>query len=202
MEPDTGNSGEGIKMEQVESGIAPATKNGLRKLKRSRRIVISALMVALGVALSIYPGALPLGPTRIFPFQHMINAVAGVFLGPVDAVLIALSIGMIRIGIGTGTVFAISGGVPGALVVGLLYWHLLKRDAVALTEPIGTLLGALMSALMVAPIIGNAPFPAFAGMTAQWQLFSIFFLMSSLPGAVLGFLATKALRRSNVLANL
>ncbi len=202
MEPDTGNSGEGIKMEQVESGIAPTAKNGLRKLKRSRRIVISALMVALGVALSIYPGALPLGPTRIFPFQHMINAVAGVFLGPVDAVLIALSIGMIRIGIGTGTVFAISGGVPGALVVGLLYWHLLKRDAVALTEPIGTLLGALMSALMVAPIIGNAPFPAFAGMTAQWQLFSIFFLMSSLPGAVLGFLATKALRRSNVLANL
>jgi len=189
-------------MEQVESGIAPTAKNGLRKLKRSRRIVISALMVALGVALSIYPGALPLGPTRIFPFQHMINAVAGVFLGPVDAVLIALSIGMIRIGIGTGTVFAISGGVPGALVVGLLYWHLLKRDAVALTEPIGTLLGALMSALMVAPIIGNAPFPAFAGMTAQWQLFSIFFLMSSLPGAVLGFLATKALRRSNVLANL
>jgi energy coupling factor transporter S component ThiW len=173
-----------------------------RRLKRSRRIVVSALMVALGVALSIYPGSIPLGPTRVFPFQHMINAICGIFLGPVDAVLIALAIGMVRIGIGTGTVFAVSGGVPGALVVGLVYGYLLRKDVVALTEPVGTLLGALISALLVAPLTGNAPFPAFAGMTAQWQLFSVFFLMSSLPGAVLGFLATKALRRSNVLANI
>jgi len=164
--------------------------------------VVSALVIALGVALSIYPGSIPLGPTRIFPFQHMINAICGIFLGPVDAVLIALAIGMLRIGIGTGTVFAISGGVPGALVVGLAFRYLLRRDAVALTEPVGTLLGALISALLVAPLTGNAPFPAFAGMTAQGQLFSSFFLMSSLPGAVLGFLATKALRRSNVLANI
>ncbi len=182
------------------AGTSAATNTHMA-VKRSKRVVVSALMVALGVVLSAYPGALPLGPTRIFPFQHMINAISGIFLGPINAMLIAIAIGMIRIGIGTGTIFAISGGVPGALVVGLVYKYLLRNDAAALTEPVGTVLGALISALLVAPVTGSAPFPAFAGMTAQWQLFSIFFLMGSLPGAALGFLVAKALRRSNILAN-
>lgn len=171
------------------------------KVNRSKRIAISALLVALGVALSIYPGSIPLGPTRVFPFQHMINAVAGIFLGPIDAVLIAVSIGMLRMGLGTGTIFALTGGVPGALVVGLVYWRILKNDGMALTEPLGTLAGALISALLVAPLLGNAPFPEFMGLTAQWQLFSIFFLMSSVPGALLGFAATKALRRGGILGS-
>lgn len=185
------------------SAVEPAMRSESKtKLNRSKRIAISALLVALGVALSIYPGSLPLGPTRVFPFQHMINAIAGVFLGPMEAVLIALSIGMLRIGLGTGTIFAITGGVPGAFVVGMVYWRIVKKDSATLTEPLGTLAGALISALLVAPIIGNPPFPAFLAVTAQWQLFSIFFLMSSVPGALLGFVATKALRRSQILANI
>ncbi len=159
-------------------------------------------MIALGVTLSVFPGSVPVGPTRVFPFQHMINALAGILLGPAYAAFIALAIGMLRIGFGTGTIFAIAGGVPGAIVVGLVYHYVIKKDEVALTEPFGTAAGALISALLVAPTIGAAQLPTFLGVTAQWELFTIFFLMSSIPGAVLGYILVKALRRGGVIDRL
>jgi energy coupling factor transporter S component ThiW len=166
---------------------------------RARKIALSALMIALGVLLSFFPGAIPVGPTRVFPFQHMINALAGVVLGPVYAAFIALSIGVLRISLGTGTIFALTGGIPGAIVVGLVYQYLLKRDIAALTEPIGTALGALMSALLVSPLIGSPSLPPFLGVDTQWLLFLIFFWMSSIPGAILGYVVIKILRRSHLL---
>ena len=171
-------------------------------LERSapRRLALTSIMIALGVSLSIYPGAVPIGPTRVFPFQHMINSLTGVILGPLNSALIAFSIAILRMALGTGTIFALAGGVPGAIVVGFVYHYLKKHDMVALTEPIGTIVGALISAFLVAPTIGTSAFPPFLGLTAQWELFTIFFLMSSFPGAILGFIILVALRRRGVLA--
>lgn len=166
---------------------------------KARKIVLSALMIALGVLLSFFPGAVPIGPTRVFPFQHMINALAGVALGPAYAAFVALAIGVLRISAGTGTVFALTGGIPGAIVVALVYHYLYRRDMAALTEPVGTALGALMSALLVSPAMGNPPLPSFLGIDAQWLLFLIFFWMSSIPGAILGYILLKILRRSRLI---
>lgn len=166
---------------------------------QARKVVLSALMIALGVLLSFFPGAVPIGPTRVFPFQHMINALTGVALGPWYGAFIAMAIGVLRISAGTGTVFALTGGIPGAIVVGLVYRYIYRRDTSALTEPVGTALGALMSALLVSPIIGNPPLPPFLGIDAQWLLFLIFFLMSSIPGALLGYIFLKMLRRSRLI---
>lgn len=163
------------------------------------RLVLSSILVALGVSLSIFPGAYPIGPTKVFPFQHMINVVAGILLGPLNAGVVAGLIGIIRIGIGTGTFFAIPGGIPGALLVGLVYRYLLRKEAAGLTEPFGTALGALLSAFLVAPAIGASPLPPFLGLSAQWQLFTIFFLMSSIPGALMGYLVVLALKRRGVI---
>lgn len=177
-------------------------KNNVRRRNTTRRLVFSSLMIALGFTLSVFPGSVPVGPTRIFPFQHMINVLTGILLGPAYAAFIALAIGMLRIGFGTGTIFAIAGGVPGAIVVGLVYHYIIKRDEVALTEPFGTAVGALISALLVAPAIGAAQLPSFLGLTVQWELFTIFFLMGSIPGTVLGYVLLKALRRSGVIERL
>uniref|UniRef100_A0A7C3EWG2 Energy coupling factor transporter S component ThiW n=1 Tax=Candidatus Methanomethylicus mesodigestus TaxID=1867258 RepID=A0A7C3EWG2_9CREN len=170
--------------------------------KASIRIAISAIMIALGVILSAYPGAIPIGPTKVFPFQHMINGIAGFLLGPFYAGGIALAIGILRIGIGTGTVFAIFGGVPGALVVGFVCRYLVKRPAISLVEPLGTAFGALISAFFVAPVIGAGPLPPFLGISAQWALFTIFFLMSSIPGSILGYLVLIALKRRGMLESM
>lgn len=165
---------------------------------RSRRIALSALLIALGVALSIFPGSIPFGPTRVLPYQHMVNVIGGILLGPWYAAGIALAVGTIRVGIGTGTVFAFPGGIPGALVVGLLYHYLRKSDLFAFSEPVGTGFGALISALIVQPMLGLRDIPLMFGLAAQWQLFLASFWLSSIPGAVMGFVIVVALRRRGV----
>jgi energy coupling factor transporter S component ThiW len=174
-------------------------KKGYRGFPRSRKIAVSAILIALGVLLSFFPGSVPIGPVRVFPFQHMINALAGVILGPGYAGFIALSIGILRISAGTGTVFALTGGIPGAIIVGLIYHHLYRRDTAALSEPVGTAVGAILSALLVSPLLAYPPLPSFLGIDTQWILFIIFFWMSSIPGAVLGYLFLKVLRRSRLI---
>jgi len=153
-----------------------------------RRISISAVLTATAVILS--PLYVPLGTTKCFPAQHMINAVAGILLGPWYAAMIALATGMIRNALGLGTLYAFSGGIPGALVVGLLRNHL-KNDYAALTEPLGTVVvGATISALIFAPWQGH-PF----SLAFFWTAFAA----SSIPGSILGFGVLKALRRTGVL---
>lgn len=173
---------------------------------KAKKIALLAIFIALGVALSIYPGSIPVGPTKVFPFQHMVNGILGVALGPWYAATAALATGLLRISIGTGTIFALPGGIPGALLVGLLYRYVFRSKWIALTEPIGTGIGALISALIVAPIIRAPPMPASAwawlGLTAQWQLFLAAFWASSIPGAVLGFIVVLALEKRGLLAKL
>ena len=173
---------------------------------RAKKIALLAIFIALGVALSIYPGSIPVGPTKVFPFQHMINGILGVTLGPWYAAVAALATALLRISIGTGTIFALPGGIPGALVVGIVHRYVHKTIWPSLTEPIGTGIGALISALIVAPLIHAPPMPAAAwawlGLTAQWQLFLAAFWSSSIPGAVLGFIVLVALEKRGVLAKI
>ena len=159
----------------------------------TRKISMSIILVALGVVLS--PVNIPMGPTKAFPIQHMINAVAGILLGPWYAMLIATAIGAIRISLGTGTIFAFPGGIPGALIVGFFYWYVRKTDYSAFTEPIGTSIGAVISALFIVQFFPRAMPPIF-GITSQATLFVIYWLFSCVPGSILGFLVVKALRRT------
>ena len=80
-------------------------------------MALAAMFVGLAVVLS--PIYFPVRDTRCFPAQHMVNALAGVLLGPWYAVFIAIATGMIRISTGMGTVFAYPRGAFGGLVVGL-----------------------------------------------------------------------------------
>jgi len=127
----------------------------------------------------------------------MVNAIAGVLLGPWYAAVMATAAGVVRNMLGTGTIFAFPGGIPGALVVGFTHRYLLKRDYAALTEPIGTgLIGAALSALIVGPIAMEL---GIIGKTMTFDAFVVAFLASSIPGSILGFVALLAVRRGGVL---
>jgi len=153
-----------------------------------RRIALSAVLTATAVILS--PLFFSIGTTKCFPAQHMINGIAGVLLGPWYAAMIALATGIIRNGLGVGTIYAFPGGIPGALVVGFLR-NYLKNDYAALTEPLGTVvIGATISALIFAPWLGH-PF----SLSFFWAAFAA----SSIPGSALGFVILKALRRTGVI---
>lgn len=161
----------------------------------TKEVTLSIVMIALGVVLS--PFYFPAGPTKSYPFQHMINAISGILLGPWYAIIVALVIGVIRNAIGTGTVFAFPGGIPGAFTVGLIYRYIKKSDYVAFTEPVGTTLGALLSAILIAPFIGRT-MPPLLGIELQWALFIVYWLLGSIPGCIIGFFVVKVLRRTGV----
>jgi energy coupling factor transporter S component ThiW len=158
---------------------------GAAKAPPTRQIALAAVLTALTVALS--PLYIPLGTTKCFPAQHMMNAVAGVLLGPWYAAAMALATGTIRNMFGLGTLYAFPGGIPGALVVGLIHRYLRRADVVALSEPIGTVaIGATLSALVLAPALGQS---------LTLYFFWAAFAASSVPGCVLGYLIIKTVRR-------
>jgi energy coupling factor transporter S component ThiW len=155
----------------------------------TRRLVLAALFAAMGYVLSLIPG-IPVGPTRVQPFQHTLNAIAGVLVGPWYASAAALVTAYIRLERGTGTLFAFPGSLPGALLVGLVYVYVWRRTEAAFVEPIGTgIIGALLSWLIVAPMVGS---------TRGLSFFIVAFLASSIPGCIIGYLVLKALHRAGV----
>ena len=148
-----------------------------------RRLVLAAMFAAMATLLG--PLSIPVGPARVAPLQHTINAVAAVLIGPWYAAGAALVTAILRYNLHSGTIFAFPGSPFGALVVGYAYrW--LRSDFAALAEPLGTgPIGATLAALVFQPLIGSHH-------TIWW--FQVAFLSSSIPGAVLGFVVLRALR--------
>jgi len=149
-----------------------------------RRLVLAAMFAALGTLLG--PLSIPVAGTKLFPLQHTVNAVAGILLGPWYAAGAALVTASLRNMLGWGTPFAFAGSPFGALVVGYAY-RVLRSDVAALLEPVGTgPIGATLAALVVAPLIGKH--------LTLWAL-QVLFLSSSIPGAILGYIVIRILRR-------
>jgi energy coupling factor transporter S component ThiW len=152
--------------------------------QRTKRLVLAGMFAAAATALGVI--SIPVGPTRVFPFQHTINAVAGILLGPWYAAAAALVTATLRYFLHTGSIFAFPGSPFGALAVGYAY-RIVRNDTAALCEPVGTgLVGATTAALFFQ--VGTGPHH-----TLWW--FETAFLASSIPGAVLGYIVVRMLRR-------
>lgn len=149
-----------------------------------RKLTLAGILTAAALLLSTV--SIPFGPTRCFPFQHAVNAIAGILLGPWWAVGMAFITSVLRVSMGTGTLFAFPGSIPGALFVGIAY-KFLHKDWAAFAEPIGTgFLGAWLSACVLGPMIGKN-----AGLSAL----IVAFLTASVPGSCIGFAVVFTLRR-------
>lgn len=156
---------------------------------KTREVARAAVLVAMAVALS--PLFLPVGISKCYPAQHMINVIAAVVLGPANAVVIAFLAALIRNLLGLGTLLAFPGGMIGALLAGIAYRVFKNAWAAAAGEVIGTgVLGALASAWLVGPVLLEKSMAAGALVAA--------FGLSSVGGAVVGLLALKFLRKVNL----
>ena len=159
-------------------------------MTHTRKLTLAGLFAALAVLLSLF--AVPVGGARVLPFQHAINAVAGVMLGPWWAAGSALVAAGLRISFGLGTPFALVGSPFGAIAVGLVYRYW-RRDEAALFEPVGTvLIGAPLGAILISPFLDLGA----AGGTVALM---ISFALSSIPGAILGYVLLKALRKAGAI---
>ncbi len=157
---------------------------------QTRDVARATLLTALAVALS--PFSFPVGTTKVFPGQAMVNVLSGVLLGPWYAIVVAFAASLIRNLLGTGTVNAFAGSMIGAALAGLAWRATRNIYASALGEIIGTgVLATLATVYIVAPNVQHRN-PALALVGAG-------FLASTIAGSVVAVIVLKALAAAGYL---
>ena len=175
-----------IKEEIDEERITKGKKN-----KVALKSAMSAVLAVLGVLLNLLNIFAYIGvEMKIFLFAHTINAIAGVWLGPIYAIITATIIAIIRLATGLGTINAFTGGIPGAAVVGIISWLLRNRknkklkEYTAFLEPIGTIfIGASLSYYVFMDQMFTLSF--------WWGAFAI----SCIPGCIIGYIVIILMRK-------
>ena len=159
-----------------------------------RQASLAAMLIALGVILAPMLW-FPFLTTKAYPGQHAVNVLAGVLLGPLWAAFIAFCIGVIRMGLGIGTIYSMPGGIPGGVVVGIFYsmfkkFKIKHPEIAAFTEPIGTvIIGGTLALFLVAPLIGDIRL-----IGVPLLMFWAGWAVSSIPGCIMGFILVEALK--------
>jgi len=158
-------------------------------MNNSRIVARAVILIAVAVVLS--PFHIPVGFSKCFPAQHMVNVISAVMLGPWYAMCVAFFAAVIRNILGWGTLLAFPGGMIGALLAGLAYRASKNIYAAGLGELIGTgVLGALASVWIVGPHLMQKPLAAGTMIVA--------FSISSLGGALIGVIALKMLKKTGI----
>lgn len=152
-------------------------------MNHTRKLVLCGVFIAISVVFNSLI-IIPVGPARIAPVQHFMNVLSGVMLGPWYACAAAFVTSVLRIMMGTGSVFAFPGSMIGAFLAGFVWTRTRHLLPAALGELVGTgILGAMAAALIALPFTGKA--------VALFGFVPAFFA-SSLVGSCLAFLLLKA----------
>lgn len=86
-------------------------------------LTLSAFFVALGT-LTAGLFYIPVGVSKCFPMQSLINCLAGVLIGPKKAAIVAFLIALLRNLLGTGSLLAFPGSIVGGVPCrNVLYPH-------------------------------------------------------------------------------
>lgn len=119
-----------------------------------KKLAASGMMVALIIVLSGF--YIPVGASKCFPVQHMMNILSAVLLGPFWGVGIAFCASLIRNLMGTGTLMAFPGSMVGALCCGLVFSKTRKFLPTYLAEVAGTgILGGLLAYPVAVYLMGK-----------------------------------------------
>jgi len=156
---------------------------------KAKDVARAVMLVAVAVALS--PFFIPVGISKCFPAQHMVNVLSAAMLGPGYAVAVATIAAILRNILGLGTLLAFPGGIFGALLAGLAYRLSRNFYLTALGEVVGTgILGSLTSVWLVAPML--------MGKTMAVSTLIIAFSVSSIGGAIIALIVLQLLRKGRI----
>ena len=150
-----------------------------------KKLTVAGVLVAVGVACSTF--SIPVGASRCFPIQHMVNVIAGVLLGPLYACTMAFCTSLLRVLLGTGSLLA-------ALCCGLCYKASQKLPLAYLGEIIGTGVLGGMACYPIATLVMGKEAALFTYVPA--------FLLSTAVGATISILAIGALQKTRVLGQM
>lgn len=155
-----------------------------------RKLTLSSLLVAIGV-ISGHIIYIPIGIAKVFPVQHGINLLMGVLFGPWSGVAAAFVISLIRNILGTGSILAFPGSMIGAFLAGFLYQKTNKESAAVIGEIFGTgIIGAIVSYPLASYFLGKE---------ASLFFFVIPFILSSLVGAIAGYILLKIILKTKII---
>ena len=119
-----------------------------------KKLAVSGMLVAITIALSGF--SIPVGASKCFPIQHMVNVLSAVLLGPWWGVGIAFCVSLIRNLMGTGTLLAFPGSMAGALLCGLVFAFTKKLIPTYLAEVIGTgVIGGMLAYPLAVLVMGR-----------------------------------------------
>ncbi|MDO5715715.1 MAG: energy coupling factor transporter S component ThiW [Tissierellia bacterium] len=158
-------------------------------MRENKKIVLTGLFVALGVTLSFV--SFPVGVSRCYPVQHLLNLLSAVILGPVYGVSQAFLTSLIRNLMGTGSILAFPGSMFGALISAYGYAKTKKLSVAFVGEVAGTsILGGIVASLLAR---------LFLAKEAMLFAFVIPFFISTFGGSVIGLVLLLILKKTKVL---
>lgn len=160
----------------------------MKKQSNIIRLILMAMMIALGVVISPI-----LRVEGMCPMAHFINVTCAVLLGPWEALICAIIIGIIRMLIMGIPPLALTGAIFGAFFSGLLY-RLSKGKLLAavLGEVFGTgIIGAIISYPVMTFIWGRD------GLT--WFFYVPSFIAGTLIGGSIAFAFLRKLAENGLL---
>ena len=162
------------------------------KTSSIKKLVTSAMFVAIIIALSGF--YIPVGASKCFPVQHLVNVLSAVLLGPGWGVAIAFCASLIRNLMGTGTLLAFPGSMVGALCCGRAYYCFKNRPITYVSEVVGTgILGGLIA----------WPFAKYLmGADAAVFAYVIPFLVSTTGGTIIAAILIAILSKTKALSYL
>ncbi len=119
-----------------------------------KKLAIASILAAVAVVLS--PLSVPVGASKCFPIQHLVNVLAGVFLGPWYATGAAFVTSLVRNIMGTGSLLAFPGSMRGAFLCGLVFSKAGNIYAACLGEVLGTgVIGGLLAYPVAVLLMGK-----------------------------------------------
>jgi energy coupling factor transporter S component ThiW len=170
--------------------ILPAAKGEIMKHEQLKKLVTSALLVAVIIVLSGF--YIPVGASKCFPIQHMVNILSAILLGPGWGVAIAFVASLIRNLMGTGSLMAFPGSMVGALCCGLMFKATKKYIPTYLAEVLGTgLFGGLLAFPVAVLLMGNKQAALFT--------YVLPFFISTAGGTLLAAILVSILDRTKAL---
>ena len=168
------------------------TKKHTETSTATKKLVLSALFIAFGVATSTLL-VFPIGASKCAPVQHFINVCSAVILGPGYAVINAFLISLIRFMLGTGSLLAFPGSMLGAALAGILFTVFKKDIAAFIGEVFGTsVLGGICAYFVAKLFLSND--------TAALFSYVLPFFISTIVGSIIAYLIIKQLRLMKVLS--
>ena len=164
-------------------------KTEAKPLFATRKLVLTALLACLSFVLCtfVYFPAMA-------PFQHFVDVIAAILLGPWYGFAAALLCGILRMLSGR-TIQAVTGAIFGPILGGLLYRKTKNVWLVWVGEVVGT---GFCGAMASYPLMR-----LFYGLDAQSPFYYIpFYTPSAMVGGAMGLAVVLILKRSGVLARM